>query len=64
MTFHSKESTFSCDTCPETIECDDREFKEAWEFAKDKGWRGYVGPDKKFAHSCPVCVVDFAKSKR
>lgn len=64
MTFHTKESTFSCDTCPESIDCDDREFQEAKEFAESKGWRTYRGPDKQWAHSCPVCVADFAKSKR
>ena len=64
MTFHQRDGAIQCDTCPETIETEDREFAEAKDFAFGKGWRRYKGPDDKWADSCPVCVVDFAKSKR
>ena len=64
MTFHNAESTFSCDECPETIDCDGREFVEAKEFATSKGWRTFKGPDKKWANACPVCVASFAKDQR
>lgn len=64
MTFHKREDAFTCDTCPESIDVDGREFAEAKEYIQSKGWRTYMGPDKKFAQACPSCVVDFAKGKR
>jgi hypothetical protein len=64
MTFDSRSSSFSCDTCPESLDCDDRGFAEALEFAKSKGWRAYVGPDKMWGHSCPSCTEDWKKEQR
>ena len=53
-----------CDTCPEHLETDHVDFAAALHFAKVNGWRVYKGPDKTWAHSCPACVEDFAKSRR
>lgn len=67
MTFkiENGEGVFFCDECSEHIECDGRtDFKGSFIYAKEKGWRSYIGPDKKFAHACASCVEDFAKSKR
>lgn len=64
MTFDSRERAFSCDTCPEALDCDGREFIEAKKFAEERGWRTYKGPDGGWAQACPACVVDFARSKK
>lgn len=64
MTWHKNENSFTCDTCPEDIDCDGREFAEAKQFAFSKGWRTYKGPDGQWANSCPSCVVDFAKAQQ
>lgn len=54
-----------CDTCSEHLEADGHiDFTAALEFAKSQGWRTYKGPDKEWAHSCPSCTEDFAKSRR
>ncbi len=67
MTFEidDGECVFHCDTCPEHIKCDDcTDHADSLIFAKRKGWRAYIGPDKKWATACPVCVADFASNKR
>lgn len=55
-----------CDTCSEHLETDHIDWRAARDFAHEKGWRAYIGPDKKWAHGCPSCTADFAKreSKR
>jgi hypothetical protein len=57
-------SFFDCDSCTDHIEVDETGFDEALEAAKAEGWRAYIGPDKKWAHSCPSCTEDFAKERR
>lgn len=63
MTYASP-NVIHCDTCPENIEVDDAtDFNETLAAAKSKGWRSYQGPDKQWAHACPVCVADFAAER-
>jgi hypothetical protein len=67
MTFKIEdgEGLFHCDTCPEHIECSDcTDFESSRIFAKEKGWRMYIGPDKKWAASCPVCVADWSAEQK
>jgi hypothetical protein len=67
MTFRIEhnEGMFFCDSCPEHIECDGRsDFKGAHIFAKSKGWRTYIGPDKEWAAACPLCVEQHAEDQR
>jgi hypothetical protein len=45
---------FECDECGDTFESNTREFDEAWENAKDEGWRAYK-EDGEWCHSCPDC---------
>lgn len=58
------EGLFHCDECPEHIETNESDFTAALERAKRHGWRGFVGPDKKYAHACPVCVADWKEKRR
>lgn len=53
-----------CDTCPEHFETDHVDWSAAKAAAKEVGWRSYVGPDKKWADSCPSCVESFAAERR
>jgi hypothetical protein len=53
-----------CDSCPMHIETDHVEYVSALDAAKMKGWRAYIGPDKKWAHSCPACVEAYAAERR
>lgn len=53
-----------CDECPEHFDTEHVDFTAAREAAKEKGWRAYIGPDKKWANSCPACCEKFAKSQR
>lgn len=68
MTFLIDEDVacFTCDTCPEHIECTGcgRDFTTAKIFAQRAGWKTYKGPDQQWAHSCPVCVANWAKDQR
>lgn len=67
MTFKTEngEGIFHCDECAEHIECDGRsDFKGAFIYAKQKGWKAYIGPDKEWGHACPACVAAFAASRR
>jgi hypothetical protein len=61
---YQQNGVFSCDECPETIETGERDFIAAKENATKNGWRTFKGPDDKWANACPVCVAEFAKSKR
>lgn len=61
---YQKNGVFSCDECPESIETDESEFRNAWNKAYAAGWRSFLGPDKLTAHACPVCVAEFAKGKK
>lgn len=54
---------FNCDSCPEANAPDGDTFGEKLTSAKAKGWRAYIGPDKKWAHSCPSCTEDYVKSQ-
>jgi hypothetical protein len=53
-----------CDECPEAFDTEHVAWGPALEAAKEKGWRAYMGPDKKFAHSCPSCTEDFKRTQR
>jgi hypothetical protein len=53
-----------CDSCPEHFETDHVDFAAALAYAKTKGWRAYIGPDKQWAHSCPSCTQTFAQEQR
>lgn len=66
MTFEmvSGAGVFHCDECPEHIETEADNFNEALAIAKAAGWRTFIGPDKKWAHTCPSCVEKFTKEKR
>lgn len=49
--------SFSCDSCPETHETDLRKWREAWDDAKEAGWRAAkIGGE--WEHSCPACQED------
>jgi hypothetical protein len=62
---HSAQAfVISCDSCPESWDTEHVDWYAALGAAKKEGWRVYVGPDKEYAHSCPACTEDFAKSKR
>jgi hypothetical protein len=63
MTHHGN-GHYVCDTCPEDIATDEREFEDRQLALKKAGWRTYKGPDGAWAHSCASCVEDFAKDKR
>lgn len=47
---------FSCDICGEEYEVYDRDFRAAWEDAKDDGWRCFKNDDDEWEHRCPECV--------
>lgn len=53
-----------CDSCPEAFDTEHIAWEPAMAAAKAEGWRAYIGPDKKWAHSCPACTEDFAKRQR
>lgn len=55
---------FSCDTCPDVINTGMENFKDASIESRRRGWRAYVGPDKEWAHACPLCVQQHAEEKR
>lgn len=68
MTFEINDDVpvFHCDTCPEEIECPGcgRDFTTSLIYAKGFGWKSYKGPDKEWAHACPVCVADWSEKQR
>lgn len=46
--------SFACDTCPEFIETQARDFSEALAAAKGEGWVAY-NVDGVWCHACPGC---------
>lgn len=61
---YQQHGAFSCDECPESIETGEEDFNEARAAMIKAGWRAFMGPDKKMAHACPVCVGEFARRSR
>lgn len=60
-----RSGVFHCDECPEHIDTEEPDnFEAATAAMKAAGWRTFKGPDKQWAHSCPLCVSDFAWSQR
>lgn len=62
MTYHRGDG-ISCDECPESFETS-ADFNEAKAEARAAGWRTFMGPDKKFADACPVCVAAWAEKQQ
>jgi hypothetical protein len=46
---------FHCDACPEHFESDTRDFREAWDEAKEEGWVAFKVGDE-WCHHCPGCA--------
>lgn len=61
---YQQNGIFSCDECPESIETEESDFNEAKRIITAAGWRTFKGPDGLWANACPVCVAEFAASKR
>ena len=49
--------SFACDTCPETIDTDEGDFKAALGEAKAAGWSAY-NVSGEWCHACPACRED------
>lgn len=47
--------TFTCDECGEEYEIVG-DFRDAWEAAKDDGWRCFKNDDDEWEHRCQDCV--------
>ncbi len=47
---------FICDVCNDEYEIESHDFKDAWESAKDDGWRCFKDEDGDWVHRCPDCV--------
>lgn len=63
MTFHPP-ATFSCDTCPEVLDTEVTDSRDAFKEMKRAGWRSYKGPDDEWAHACPLCTKQWAKEQK
>lgn len=50
---------FHCDECPEVIETEQDNFKDAIVVAHRAKWVSFKGPDGKWAHACPSCHEDW-----
>lgn len=61
---HTRLFVVTCDECPEHIETECDDWNEAKAAATAANWRTFKGPDQEWANACPVCVAEFAKSKR
>jgi hypothetical protein len=59
----TKTYAISCDTCSDSTDTECADFNEAKSFAKEHGWRTYIGPDKVWANGCPACTQDFARGR-
>jgi predicted RNA-binding Zn-ribbon protein involved in translation (DUF1610 family) len=46
--------TFTCDHCGEELEIAG-DFQDAWQSAKDDGWRCFKNRDDEWEHRCPDC---------
>lgn len=51
---NGQKNTFTCDGCDVEIVIVDHEFTDAWQAAKDKGWRAYKEGEV-WKHVCPDC---------
>lgn len=47
---------FFCDECPETIETDTDDFRDALDTIKTDGWRVTKDADDEWIHLCPECA--------
>ena len=47
---------FICDRCQEEHEIQSHSFSDAWQSAKDDGWRCFKNDDDEWEHRCPDCV--------
>lgn len=48
--------TFTCDQCGETFDISGGDFRDAWDSAKEDGWRCFKNDDDEWEHRCPECV--------
>lgn len=46
---------FVCDECEEIYEIESQDFKDAWDAAKQDGWRCFKNSDDEWEHRCPDC---------
>jgi hypothetical protein len=46
--------SFQCDSCPEAIDTDARDFESAVSEAKSEGWQPYMDRGQ-WNHACPNC---------
>jgi len=60
MTIHRNGGriTFQCDSCLDEYESEDgQEFMDAWNDAKNTGWRSYKDDlTDEWVHKCPRCM--------
>jgi len=48
---------FQCDGCLDEYESGSgQEFMDAWNDAKDEGWRAYKDESDEWVHKCPSCM--------
>lgn len=46
---------FICDECQDVYEVNSHDFRDAWDEAKDEGWRCFKNSDDEWEHRCPEC---------
>ena len=46
---------FTCDNCEEELRIASHDFREAWEAAKEDGWRAFMNRRDRWEHRCPEC---------
>jgi hypothetical protein len=65
MTAHTIKGTiaFSCDECPESIETNEQDFADAWNYARSLGWRAQRNARGHFEHECPSCAGSVTTAK-
>jgi Fe2+ or Zn2+ uptake regulation protein len=51
----------TCDECGEIFESDEQGAFDAYQEAKDEGWRAFKNNKGDWEHACPDCVIDFAR---
>ena len=47
--------TFTCDECGEEYGVSGYDFRDAWDAAKDRGWRCFKNDSDEWEHRCPDC---------
>ena len=47
--------SFYCDNCDEEKQVASHNFVEAWESAKEDGWRCFKNDEGEWEHICPDC---------